>query len=95
MEMNSKRLFLSLKMEIVFCCSLPPIKREIACVAWPFWLGAPSNCKAGEGRETAKRLGRQQLENYFSPLVHPARQNRHATQAKREREFYAVVVKQR
>ena len=66
MEMNSKRRFLSLKMEIVFCCSLPPIKREIACVGWRFWLGAQSNIKAGEGRETARRLERLQLENYFS-----------------------------
>ena len=31
----------------------------LACVAWRFWLGALSNIKAGEGRETARRLGRK------------------------------------
>ena len=41
--------------------------------------------KAGEGIETARRLGREQLFFVFlaaSPLVHRAHQNRHATQAR-------------
>ena len=49
--------------------------------AWRFWL---LTNKAGEGRETARRLGREQLVFIFlaaSPLVRPVRQNRHATQA--------------
>ena len=39
--------------------------RLIACVAWRFWLGRQV-IKAGEGRETARRLGREQLGLYFS-----------------------------
>ena len=42
--------------------------------------------KAGEGRETARRLGREQVFFFIflaaSPLVHRAQQNRHATQAR-------------
>ena len=87
--------------------SIEETNKSLACVAWRFWLG--------EGRETARRLGREQLEktyfSYFSnlffsrlrrsfsrpspldlarftreffvatPLLRPARQNRHATQA--------------
>ena len=37
--------------------------------------------KAGEGRETARRLGRECANFAASPLVRPARQNRHATHA--------------
>ena len=35
----------------------------LAFVAWRFWLGALSN--KGEGRETARRLGREQLEKFL------------------------------
>ena len=50
---------------------------------------AEKKIKAGEDRETARRLGREQLFVFLaasasasaSPLVRPARQNRHATQA--------------
>ena len=55
MEMNSKRLFLSLKMEIVFCCSLPPINHEIACVAWRFWLGAQVTA-SGRGQRNREAI---------------------------------------
>ena len=58
-----------------------------------------NSLKSGEGRETARRLGRKQLEKLFfsrlrrsfsrasranfaaTPLLRPAQQNRHATQA--------------
>ena len=46
----------------------------IACVAWRFWLGALSN-KRGRASEKPRR------KFAASPLVRPARQNRHATQA--------------
>ena len=36
----------------------------LACVGWRF-LGAQSN-KAGEDRETARRLGREQLERVIA-----------------------------
>ena len=48
---------------------------------------AEKKIKAGEDRETARRLGREQLFVFLaasasaSPLVRPARQNRHVTQA--------------
>ena len=45
------------------------------------------NPDAREGRETARRLG--QLAAFAaSPLVRPARQNRHATQASEMREMF-------
>ena len=45
------------------------------------------NPDASEGRETARRLG--QLAAFAaSPLVRPARQNRHATQASEMREMF-------
>ena len=64
----------------------PDARQMIACVAWRFWLSALTN-KGGEGRETARRLG--QLAAFAaSPLVRPARQNRHATQASEMREMF-------
>ena len=45
----------------------------LACLAWRFWLGALSN-KGGRGQRNCEEIG-------ASPLVCPARQNRHATQA--------------
>ena len=52
--------------------------RTIACVAWRFWLGALSN-KGGRGEGN-----REEIANFAAwPLVRPARQNRHATQATR------------
>ena len=59
----------------------------IACVAWRFWLGALSNKGT---RETTRRFFSQLCRSFSrasranfaaSPLVRPARQNRHATQA--------------
>ena len=58
----------------------------LACVAWRFWLGELSN-KGGRGQRNREEIG-----FYFSrgfarefvvatPLLCPARQNRHATQA--------------
>ena len=45
----------------------------LACLAWRFWLGALSN-KGGRGQRNCEEIG-------ASPLVRPARQNHHATQA--------------
>ena len=68
---------------------------EIACVAWRFWLGALSN-KGGRGQRNREEIGAEAtwtspLRRSFSPasranfaaapLLRPARQNRHATQA--------------
>ena len=68
---------------------------EIACVAWRFWLGALSN-KGGRGQRNREEIGAEAtwtspLHRSFSrasranfaaaPLLRPARQNRHATQA--------------
>ena len=47
----------------------------LACVAWRFWLGALSN-KGGRGQRNREEIGAG-----ARPLVRPARQNRHATQA--------------
>ena len=66
----------------------------IACVAWRFWLGALSN-KGGRGQRNREEIGAEaffsRLRRSFSrasrpnfvatPLLRPARQNRHATQA--------------
>ena len=45
----------------------------IACVAWRFWLGALSN-EGGRGQRNREEI------RAGSPLVHPARQNRHAVE---------------
>ena len=51
----------------------------IACVAWRFWLGALSN-KGGRGQRNREEIASR--ANFAAwPLVRPARQNRHATQA--------------
>ena len=47
---------------------------RVACLAWRFWLGALSN-KGERGQRYCEEIG-------ASPLVRPARQNRHATQAR-------------
>ena len=43
----------------------------VACVAWRFWLSELSN-KGGRGQRNREEI---------TPLLRPARQNRHATQA--------------
>ena len=68
---------------------------SVACVAWRFWLGALSN-KGGRGQRNREEIGAEatcflffsRLRRSFSranfaatPLLRPARQNRHATQA--------------
>ena len=65
----------------------------IACVAWWFWLGTLSN-KGGRGKRNHEEIGagatswlcrsflRTSHMNFVaSPLMRPAQQNRHATQA--------------
>ena len=59
----------------------------LAWVAWRFWLGALSN-KVGRGQRNREEIGAEQLETCFyfiflaaTPLLRPAQQNRHATQA--------------
>ena len=55
---------------------------EVACVAWRFWLGALSN-KGGRGQRNREEIGAE--ANFAAtPVLHPARQNRHATQANGE-----------
>ena len=44
----------------------------LACVAWRFWLGELSN-KGGRGQRNREEVA--------TPLLRPARQSRHATQA--------------
>ena len=53
-------------------------RRKVACVAWRFWLGALSN-KGGRGQRN-----REEIFLAATPLLRPARQNRHATQARRK-----------
>ena len=66
----------------------------LACVAWRFWLGALSNKGGGEHRNReeigagatfsrgfAARSRASRANFAASPLVRPALQNRHATQA--------------
>ena len=65
----------------------------LACVAWRFWLGALSN-KGGRGQRNREEIGAEAIFIFRSfsrasranfaatPLLRPARQNRHATQAK-------------
>ena len=53
----------------------PKAGTGLACVAWRFWLGALSN-KGGRGQRNREEIGAG-----ARPLVRPARQNRHATQA--------------
>ena len=48
----------------------------LACVAWRFWSGELSN-KGGRGQRNREEIG----AGATSPLVRPARQKRHATQA--------------
>ena len=61
-----------------YCGKQLVIRWIAACVAWHGGFGwARYVIKVGEGRETARRLGRFAA----SPLMGPARQNRHATQA--------------
>ena len=52
------------------------MKAKVACMAWRFWLGALSN-KGGRGQRNREEIG-----GTATPLLRPARQNRHATQAK-------------
>ena len=52
------------------------LKLNVACVAWRFWLGALSN-KGGRGQRNREEIGAEAT----TPLLCPARQNRHATQA--------------
>ena len=52
----------------------------LACVAWRFWLGALSN-KGGRGQRNREEIGAVFILLAASPLVGPARQNHHATQA--------------
>ena len=73
---------------------LPLTKRYVACVAWRFWLGELSN-KGGRGQRNREEIGAgagasplvlaRFAREFFvaTPLLRPARQNRHATQAKR------------
>ena len=58
---------------------------EVACVAWRFWLSALSN-KGGRGQRNREEIGAGATCLFFSQLVCPARQNRHATQASLEDE---------
>ena len=76
------------------------LTRNLACVAWRFWLGALSN-KGGREQRNREEIGAEatwflffsRLRRSFSrasranfvatPLLRPARQNRHATQATR------------
>ena len=65
-------------------------KRYVACVAWRFWLGELSN-KGRRGQRNREEIVASPLvlarfaREFFvaTPLLRPARQNRHATQAKR------------
>ena len=47
---------------------------RVACLAWWFWLGALNN-KGERGQRYREETG-------ASPLMRPARQNRHATQTR-------------
>ena len=61
--------------------SVSSVGKGVACVAWRFWLGALTN-KGGRGQRNREEIGAG--ATYFlagSPLVRPARQNRHARQA--------------
>ena len=65
----------------------------LACVAWRFWLGKLSN-KGGRGQRNREEIGAgaaalplvlaRFAREFFvaTPLLRPARQNRHATQAR-------------
>ena len=66
---------------------------SLACVAWRFWLGALSN-KGGRGQRNREEIGAEatwKTRRSFShasranfaatPLLRPAQQNPHATQA--------------
>ena len=72
------RIFLNIQL----CCV------SLACVAWRFWLGELSN-KGGRGQRNREEIGagatfsRGFAREFFvaTPLLRPARQNRHATQA--------------
>ena len=52
---------------------------NLACVAWRFWLGALSN-NGGRGQRNRSFLRASRANFAASPLVRPARRNRHATQ---------------
>ena len=68
------------------------IIEKLACVAWRFWLGELSN-KGGRGQRNREEIGAgaaalplvlaRFAREFFvaTPLLRPARQNRHATQA--------------
>ena len=87
-------------------CSEPFSGGRLACVAWRFWLGALSN-KGGRGQRNREEIGAEatlffsRLRRSFSgasranfaatPLLRPAQQNRHATQAS-GRLLFAVCV---
>ena len=72
-------------------------RNDVACVAWRFWLGALSN-KGGRGQRNREEgaeatyfsrgfgaRSRALRANFAAtPLLRPARQNRHATQARND-----------
>ena len=59
---------------------------SVACVAWRFWLDALSN-KGGREQRNREEIGAERFSSASranfaaTPLLRPARQNRHATQA--------------
>ena len=63
---------------------------KIACVAWRFWLGVLSN-KGGREQRNREEIGAGATWATFiflaaTPLLRPAGQNRHATQARGKKE---------
>ena len=83
-------------------------RTRVACVAWRFWLGALSN-KGGRGQRNREEIGAEatlffsRLRRSFSgasranfaatPLLRPAQQNRHATQARTREETYTTWLR--
>ena len=61
---------------------------NLACVAWRFWLGELSN-KGGRGQRNREEIGAE--ATWTTPLLRPAGQNRHATQASFNLERSAVL----
>ena len=76
---NKKKNIQKSKYLFVNSCNI--FKIVLACVAWRFWLGALSN-KGGRGQRNRDEIGAGATFLVASPLVRPARQNCHATQAK-------------
>ena len=80
--------------------------KMLACVAWRFWLGALSN-KGGRGQRNREEIGveatyfsrgfaarsRALRANFAAtPLLRPAQQNRHATQASKMHECQSYHI---